>query len=64
LAGLQRGHRICVTIASTGAPLSEPNPQTGGPLTIAFPKDAMSATNTIHHNRRHALSILAPTPKN
>ena len=29
-----RGHRIRVTIASTGAPLYEPNPQDGGPLTI------------------------------
>lgn len=55
-----KNHRIRVTIASTGAPLYEPNPQTGEPLTIAFPKDAKTAINTIHHNRKHASRILAP----
>ena len=57
------GHRIRVTVASTGAPLYEPNPQTGEPLTIAFPKNAVTATNTIHHNRNHASRILAPVAK-
>ena len=28
------GHRIRVTVASTGAPFYEPNPNTGEPLTI------------------------------
>jgi predicted acyl esterase len=55
-----KGHRIRVTVASTGAPLYEPNPQTGKPATIEFPSDAVSATNTIHHNRIHASKILAP----
>ncbi|MEO1997365.1 MAG: CocE/NonD family hydrolase [Planctomycetaceae bacterium] len=54
------GHRIRVTIASTGAPLYEPNPQTGKPLTIDFPADAAKAVNTIHHNRRFASRIFAP----
>ncbi len=54
------GHRIRVTIASTGAPLYEPNPQTGRPLTVTFPEDAVSAVNTIHHNARHASRIIAP----
>ncbi len=54
------GHRIRVTIASTGAPLYEPNPQTGEPLTIAFPPNAVSATNTIHHDRQYASRIIAP----
>ena len=54
------GHRIRVTVASTGAPLYEPNPQTGKPLTIDFPADAAKAVNTIHHNRRFASQILAP----
>lgn len=58
-----RGHRIRVTIASTGAPLYEPNPQNGKPLTIDPPDDAVTATNTIHHNRNHASRILAPVPK-
>ncbi len=57
------GHRIRVTISSTGAPLYEPNSQTGKPLTIAFPDDALKAVNTIHHDRGHASRILAPIPK-
>lgn len=56
------GHRIRVTIASTGAPLYEPNPQTGGPQTIEFPEDAVTATNTLHHNVNYASRILAPVP--
>lgn len=58
-----KGHRIRVTIASTGAPLYEPNPQTGKPLTIEFPKDATKATNTIHHNKNYASKIIAPVLK-
>ncbi|MEZ6144077.1 MAG: CocE/NonD family hydrolase [Planctomycetaceae bacterium] len=54
------GHRIRLTVASTGAPLYEPNPQTGEPLTIEFPEDAVSAVNTIHHEREHASRIIAP----
>jgi uncharacterized protein len=55
-----KGHRIRVTVASTGSPLYEPNPQTGKPATLEFPSDAVSATNTIHHNRQHASKIIAP----
>ena len=55
-----KGHRIRVTVASTGAPLYEPNPQTGGPQTIAFPKDAVVATNSVHHGKAHASRLLAP----
>jgi len=54
------GHRIRVTVASTGAPYYEPNPQTGEPLTIEFPQNAVAATNTIHHGLAHASRILAP----
>lgn len=54
------GHRIRVTVASTGAPLYEPNPQTGEPLTIEFPRNAVVATNSIHHSRLHASRIIAP----
>ncbi|MBL8852125.1 MAG: CocE/NonD family hydrolase [Planctomycetaceae bacterium] len=56
------GHRIRVTVASTGAPLYEPNPQTGGPQTIDALADGVVATNTIHHDRQHASRILAPLP--
>jgi putative CocE/NonD family hydrolase len=55
-----KGHSIRGTIASSGAPLYEPNPQNGGPLTIEFPPDAAKATNTIYHNRAHASRITAP----
>jgi len=55
-----QGHRIRVTIASTGAPLLEPNPQNGKPLTIEFPEDATSAVNTIYHNKTRASRIIAP----
>jgi putative CocE/NonD family hydrolase len=57
-----KGHRIRVTIASTGAPLYEPNPQTGQPLTIDFPTDTVKAHNTVHHDLQHASRILAPIP--
>ena len=58
-----KGHRIRVTIASTGAPLYEPNPQTGEPLTIEFPDNAVKAVNTIHHDLEHASRIIAPIVK-
>lgn len=58
-----KGHRIRVTIASTGAPYYEPNPQNGKPLTIEFPDDAVKAVNTIHHNRQFASRIIAPVLK-
>lgn len=55
-----RGHRIRVTVASTGAPFYEPNPNTGEPLTIEFPDNAIVAKNSVHHNARHASRIIAP----
>ena len=57
------GHRIRVTIASTGAPLYEPNPQTGEPLTIEFSENAVKAINAIHHNATNASRIIAPVVK-
>lgn len=55
-----RGHRIRVTIASTGSPLYEPNPQTGDPLTIESPKETVVATNTLYHEARHPSRLLVP----
>jgi len=55
-----RGHRIRVTISGPGAPLYEPNPQTGGPQTADLPADAVSATHSIQHNPTWASAILAP----
>jgi predicted acyl esterase len=55
-----RGHRIRITVASTGAPFFEPNPNTGEPLTIEPPAKTVVAKNTVHHDRRHASRIIAP----
>lgn len=57
-----KGHRIRVTIASTGAPFYEPNNQTGGPQTIDWMKDTVKAINTIWHDRSHASRIIVPVP--
>lgn len=55
-----RGHRIRVTVASTGAPFYEVNPNTGKPLTSEPATDAVVATNTVEHNRRHASRVITP----
>ncbi len=55
-----KGRRIRVTIASTGAPLYEPNPQTGEAQTIEFPADAVVATSSILHGKENASRIVAP----
>ncbi len=55
-----RGHRIRITVASTGAPFYEPNPNTGEPLTIEFPEKTVVAKNRVYHNRQHASRIIAP----
>jgi len=58
-----KSHRIRVTIASTGAPLYESNPQTGGAQTIEYPANPVTATNSIHHEQTHASHIIAPVIK-
>jgi len=58
-----KGHKVRVTIASTGAPLYEPNNQTGGPQTIDWMKDAIPATNTIWHDQDHPSRIIVPLMK-
>lgn len=55
-----RGHRIRVTVASTGVPFYEPNPNTGAPLTLEFPSDAVVARNTLFHHAGGASRIIAP----
>ena len=56
-----RKHRIRVTVASTGAPYYEPNPQTGLRITSGRPKKTKVAVNRIHHNQVHASRIIVPT---
>jgi len=55
-----RGHRIRVTIASTGAPFYEPNNQTGGPQTVDWMKTTLPAINTIWHDAAHPSRIIVP----
>jgi len=59
-----RGHCIRVTVASTGAPFIEPNPQTGEPLTIDFPANTVTAVNTVFHQRGEVSCVIAPVIKN
>jgi uncharacterized protein len=55
-----KGHRIRLTVASTGAPFYEPNPNTGEPLAMDFPANAVVAKNTLHHGGARASRIIAP----
>lgn len=57
-----RGHRIRVTVCSTGAPFYEPNPNTGKPLTIETPDEQVIAENTVYHNQKYASKVIAPIP--
>jgi len=54
-----RGHRIRVTVASTGAPFYDPNPQTGETVTVEAARTQV-ATQTLYHSGPHASRILAP----
>ncbi|MBL8209583.1 MAG: CocE/NonD family hydrolase [Bryobacterales bacterium] len=56
----EEGHRIRVTVASTGAPFYDPNPQTGGPVTYDPPAKGQVATQTLHHKGAQASKIIAP----
>lgn len=58
-----RGHRIRITIASTGAPFYEPNPNTGEPLTIEPPQKLTVARNTVYHTAGNASRVIAPVKK-
>jgi len=55
-----KGHRIRITIASTGAPFYDPNPNTGEPLTIEFPANTFVAKNMLHMGKQYASKIIAP----
>ena len=55
-----KGHRIRVTIASTGAPYFEPNVQTGGPITHFVTEPGIAAVNTIWHDSAHASRVILP----
>lgn len=58
-----RGHRIRITVASTGAPFYEVNPNTGEPLTPTLPPEMVVAKNAVHHSPQYASRIIAPVVK-
>lgn len=47
-------------VGEPGAPLYEPNPQTGEALTLDWPARVVVATNTVFHNRHLASRVIAP----
>jgi hypothetical protein len=55
-----KGHRIRVTLAGTGAHFYEPNPNTGEPLTLDFPTNTVVARNTVYHQQSLASRLIAP----
>ncbi|HUQ90760.1 MAG TPA: CocE/NonD family hydrolase [Bryobacteraceae bacterium] len=55
-----RGHRIRVSVASTGAPFYHPNPQTGERLTYEPAAKIKIATETLHHKGAQSSRIFAP----
>jgi predicted acyl esterase len=60
----QPGARLRVTVSSTGAPLYEPNNQTGGAQTQDWLKQTQSGTHTVLHEKEHASRVLLPILKN
>jgi len=57
---LNKGHRLRVTVSSTGAPLYEPNNQTGGPQSVDWMKNTQAGTHTILHEKDHPSLLLLP----
>lgn len=55
-----KGHRIRVTVGSTGFPYYEPNNQTGGPQTVDWLKTSETAINSIWHDAAHPSRIVVP----
>lgn len=55
-----RGHRIRVTVAGTGAPFYEPQPNTGDAATIETPDRRIVAENGLRHGRPFASRVIAP----
>jgi predicted acyl esterase len=58
-----KGHRVRITIASTGAPYYEPNPQTGAPISHFITDPGVAAINTIWHDAKHASRVILPLAK-
>ena len=57
---LNKGHRLRLTLTNTGAPLYEPNNQTGGPQMLDWLKSSQPGSHAILHEKEHASRILLP----
>lgn len=57
------GHRIRVSIASTGADFYEPNPNTGGVIKPGIVSRMLVSRNTVRHDAQFASRIIAPVVK-
>ncbi|MEN3940229.1 CocE/NonD family hydrolase [Prosthecobacter sp. SYSU 5D2] len=57
---LNAGHRLRITVSSTGAPLYEPNSQTGGSQHKDWLQDTQKATHTVLHEKAHPSRVLLP----
>lgn len=55
-----KGHRIRITVASTGAPFYEPNPNTGGPMTLQPDAHPVVAKNTLWWSAARPSRVVAP----
>ena len=60
---INKGHCLRVTLTCTGAPLYEPNPQTGEKQTSGWLHSTQSAAHKILHNQTHPSRILLPSPE-
>jgi putative CocE/NonD family hydrolase len=60
---INKGHCLRVTLTCTGAPLYEPNPQTGEKQTSGWLQSTKSAAHKILHNQTHPSRILLPSPE-
>jgi len=58
-----KGHRIRISVGSTGSPFYDPNPQTGEPFDYDAPVKAQVATQTLHLKGAQASRIIAPVRK-
>ncbi len=54
----RKGHHIRVYVTSSKAPHYDPNPNTG--TEIAFEKNLVPATNTVHHNKQYPSRLILP----
>ncbi|HEY1082649.1 MAG TPA: CocE/NonD family hydrolase [Prosthecobacter sp.] len=60
---VNRGHRLRVTVSNSGAPLYEPNNQTGGVQNSSWMKETKAGTHTVLHEKAHPSRVWLPVAK-